>query len=216
MTSLAWTSPSPDEVPFHCRVCRRALHRHHNGNGVVTFLHPAEVRGGRVEHQAQPAPVTEVPDPIIECDFCSRPGAAWVYVCADQETETRIVTARTVARGDYQRRHHAARTLHVETTRGPLQIWGERWSACDGCATLVEDRDLYALISRVTEAMPAAYTRGKKLMKVRGQLHGTYGTVLDSLRPGRAGITPQHPMGLWTSPQPDEANADTDRTPESS
>ena len=51
MTGMAWTSPSPDEVPFHCRVCRRALHRHQNGNGVVTFLHPEEVRGGRVEHQ---------------------------------------------------------------------------------------------------------------------------------------------------------------------
>lgn len=202
MTRPAWTSPSPDEVPFHCRACRRALHRRETSNGVVTFLHPAEVRGGTSEHQAQPAPVTEIHDPIIECDFCSRPDAAWIYVCADQESETRIVTARTVAAGDYQRRHHAARTRSVETTSGPLQIWGERWSTCDGCATLIEARDLYGLISRVTDAMPAKYTRGKRLVAVRGQLHGNYSTVLATLRPGRARITAQHPLGVWTSLEP--------------
>ena len=213
MTNPASTPLARDEVPVHCRACRRALYRHESPTGAVSFLHPAEVRGGRVDHQAQPAPVTEVPDPIIECDFCSRPGAVWVYVCADQETDTRIVTARTVALGDYRRRHNAARTIHVETALGPLQIWGERWSACDGCATLIESRDVYALISRVTEAMPGAYTRGKKLMKVRGQLHGTYSTVLATLRPGRGRITPQHRLGLWTSSQPDRANTGADQTP---
>jgi hypothetical protein len=202
MTRPAWTSPSPDEVPFHCRACRRALHRRQTPNGVVTFLHPAEVRGGTVEHQAQPAPVTEIENPIIECDFCSRPDAAWIYVCADQESQTTIVTARTVAAGDYRRRHYAAGTRSVETASGPLQIWGERWSTCDGCATLIEARDLYALISRVTDAMPSKYTRGKRLITVRGQLHGHYSTVLATLRPGRGRITPQHPLGVWTWPEP--------------
>lgn len=200
MTRLAWTSPSPDEVPFHCRACRRALHRRETSKGVVTFVHPAEVRGGTSEHQAQPAPVTEILDPIIECDFCSRPDAAWIYVCADQESETRIVTARTVGAGDYQRRHHAARTRSVETTPGPMTIWGERWSTCDGCATLIENRDLYALISRVTDAMPTKYTRGKRLVAVRGQLHGHYGTILATLRPGRGRITAHHPLGVWMVP----------------
>jgi hypothetical protein len=47
-------------------------------------------------------------------------------------------------------------------------MWGERWSACDDCAALIETRDLMGLISRVTDAMPAKYTRGKKLLRVRG------------------------------------------------
>ncbi|MFI1989722.1 hypothetical protein [Actinoplanes sp. NPDC020271] len=196
----AWTSPTPDEIPFHCRTCRRALHRRLAAGGALTFLHPVEVRGGEVDHPARPAPVTEIENPIIECDFCSGPDAAWIYVCADQESDVRYVTRRTVDVGDYQRRHHAARTRNVETALGPIQIWGERWSACDGCATLIEERDLYGLIARVTDAMPAKLTRGKKLANVRGHLHGNYSTVLETLHPGRYQITPDHPLGLWQAP----------------
>lgn len=206
MTRPAWTSPSPDEVPFHCRTCRRALHRRQTSNGVISFLHPAEVRGGTSDHSPEPAPVTEIANPIIECDFCSHPDAAWIYVCADQESETSIVTARTVSIGDYRRGHHAARTRSVETAPGPAAVWGERWSTCDGCAALIEARDLYALIRRVTDAMPAKYTRGKRLIAVRGHLHGTYRTVLTTLRPGRARITAQQPLGVWTLPEPGTAD----------
>jgi hypothetical protein len=197
----AWTFPTPDEMPFHCRTCHRALHRHQSPSGTLTFLHPAEVRGGEVDHQARPAPVTEVENPIIECDFCSGPDAAWVYVCADQESDVRYVTRRTVNLGDYQRRHHAARTHKVETALGPMQIWGERWSACEGCAALLGERDLYGLIARVTDAMPAKLTRGKKLANVRGHLNGTYSTVLDTLRPGRYRITQHYPLGVWEGTQ---------------
>jgi hypothetical protein len=201
----AWTSPTPDEMPFHCRTCRRALHRRQAPSGVVTFEHPNELRGDTLDHEPRPAPVTEIPDPIIECDFCSIPEARWVYVCADQETDTRYVTRRTLDVGDYQRRHYAARTRAVETTLGPLQIWGERWSACDGCAALLEGRDLYGLIARVTEAMPAKLTRGKKLMTVRGLLHSNYSTVLETLRPGRGRITARYPLMAWEA-TPDRAD----------
>jgi hypothetical protein len=100
---------------------------------------------------------------------------------------------------DYRRRHLAARTRNVETTAGPSQMWGERWSACDGCAALIEARDLMGLISRVTDAMPAKYTRGKKLVRVRGDLHANYSTVFATLRPGRGRITSEHPFGDWDS-----------------
>ncbi|MFC7527543.1 hypothetical protein [Actinoplanes sp. GCM10030250] len=164
---------------------------------MATFEHPNELRGDTRDHQPQPAPVTEVPDPIIECDFCSSPEARWVYVCADQETDTRYVTRRTVEVGDYQRRHYAARTRAVETASGPLRIWGERWSTCDGCAALLEAHDLYGLIARVTDAMPPKLIRGKKLMTVRGLLHGNYSTVLETLRPGRGRITARYPLMAW-------------------
>jgi hypothetical protein len=59
------------------------------------------------------------------------------------------------------------------------------------------------LIGRVVEAMPAKYTRGKRLVRVRGELHGTYSAVFDTLAPGRGRIEPGHPLGVWTVP-PDE------------
>jgi hypothetical protein len=202
-SGIEWTIPPPEQIPPYCRTCRRALNRRVSPSGAVDFLHTADQRGRPAEHPARPAPLTEIPDPIIECDFCSAPDAAWIYICADQQTDTRIVTSRTVDQRDYQRRHHAARTRNVETTAGPLQTWGERWSACDGCATLIENRDLMGLIARVTNAMPAKYTRGKKLLLVRGLLREQYSTMLATLRPGRGRITAEHPLGVADSPHED-------------
>jgi hypothetical protein len=198
-----WAAVPPEQIPPYCRTCRRAVQRRLSPSGLVDFIHGAEQRGGTSDHPADPAPITEIVDPIIECDFCSAPGAAWIYWCADQWTDTQIVTSRTVGLRDYQRRHFAARTRSVETTAGPSQMWGERWGACEGCATLIESRDLMGLISRVTDAMPVKYTRGKKLMRVRGDLHANYSTILATLRPGRGRITSAHPLGVWESPDED-------------
>lgn len=193
------TLPPPDQIPSYCRTCRRALNRRESASGKVDFVHTAERRGANTDHPARPAPITEITDPIIDCDFCSAPDAAWIYVCADQETDTRIVTSRTVDLRDYRQRHHAARTRNVATTAGPLNLWGERWSACTQCAVRIEDRDLMGLIARVTDAMPAKLTRGRKLAPVRGRLHETYSTMFATLRPDRGRITPGHPLGVWDS-----------------
>jgi len=202
------TTPPPQEVPPYCRTCRRALTRVSHG-GAVDFIHATDQRGGRTDHPARPAPLTEIVDPIIECDFCSSPDAAWIYLCADQQTDTRIVTSRTMGLHDYQQRHHAARTRNVETTAGPLQVWGERWSACQGCAALIESRDLMGLVARVTDAMPAKLTRGTKLPHMRGLLHETYRAVFATLRPGRGRITPDHPLGRCpVEPHPPSTRAD--------
>src|SRR5262249_12656281 len=64
---------------------------------------------------------------------------------------------------------------------------------------------LYGLISRVVDAMPPKYTRGKRLMRVRGDLHGTYSAVFDPLAPVRGRIEPGHPLGVWPE-SPDEAS----------
>jgi hypothetical protein len=82
-------------------------------------------------------------------------------------------------------------------------MWGQRWSACDGCAALIEHRDLMGLIARVTDAMPAKLTRGKKLLLTRGLLHDNYTTVFATLRPGRGRITSGHPLGVWDPPGED-------------
>jgi len=210
-----WPSEPPEPIPPYCRTCRRALQWRLSPSGRFDFIHAAEQRGDTSDHPADPAPITEIVDPIIECDFCSAPEAGWIYWCADQRTDTHIVTSRTVGLHDYRRRHLAARTRSVETSAGPSQLWGERWSACEGCAPLIERRDLMALISRVTDAMPAKYTRGKKLLRVRGDLHATYSTVFATLRPGRARITTEHPLGLWEAPDAQQPTPQEPQTTDS-
>jgi hypothetical protein len=196
-------TPNPAENPrvevLYCRSCRRAVNTRTGPSG-VTYLHAVEVRGQTVDHRPDPVPVSEIEDPLIECDFCSAPEAAWIYRCADQRTNVRKVTARVVDARDYHKRHHAARTLRTETEPTLTQAWGERWSACSGCAELIEARDLYGLIRRVVEAMPAKLTRGNRLVRVRGELHGTYSTVFDTLAPDRGRIEPGQPLGVWTAP----------------
>jgi hypothetical protein len=174
----------------------RALNTYEGPAG-VTYLHAAELRGEPVDHRPDPVPVTEIDAPLMVCDFCSAPEAAWIYRCADQRTDLRRVTARVVDVRDYRDRHHAARASRVETEHALTQSSGERWSACAGCAELVEARDLYGLIWRVVEAMPAKLTRGNRLARVRSQLNATYSTVFDTLAPGRGRIEPDHPLGVW-------------------
>ncbi|MGW5557082.1 hypothetical protein ACWER9_07655 [Micromonospora sp. NPDC003944] len=193
------TAPVPESL--YCRRCRRALNIRLNDLGVIVeYLHAAEQRGQRSDHRPEPVPITEIPDPIIQCDFCSAPDAAWIYRCANQVTDARRVTAQIVAVGDYQSRHHAARVRRTDTEHAFTQAWGERWSACNGCADLIEARDLYGLIGRVADAMPAKLTRGKHLMRTRGQLHDRYSAVFDTLAPGRGRIAPGHPIGTGTHP----------------
>jgi|GEM_PF-2065228 len=186
-------------VPY-CRTCRRALNTHTAPSGQVTYRHTVELRGAASDHPADPAPVTELPDAVMQCDFCSQPHPAWTYVCADQHTHVDRVTARIVDARDYRNRHGAARVRRTETTPGITQAWGQRWAACEGCATLIDTRDVYGLISRVAEAMPAKLVRGNRLPRVRAELHATYSVVFATLAPGRGRITVDHPLGVWEAP----------------
>lgn len=193
-------TPSPAEIPpvevLYCRRCRRAVNTR-TGPGGVRYLHAIEARGGTVDHGPDPVMVTEIADPLIECDFCCAPDAVWIYRCADQRTDVRKVTARVVDARDYRERHHAARARRIETEHALTQAWGERWSACEPCAELIEARDLYGLIRRVVDAMPAKLTRGRRLVQVRGELHHMYSIVFDTLAPGRGRIEPGNPLGIW-------------------
>ena len=85
----------------------------------------------------------------------------------------------------------------MTTAPALTQQWGQRWAACEGCAELIEASDLYGLIGRVADAMPAKYTRGNRLARVRGELHTTFSNVLGCLQPGRGRITPDQPLGVW-------------------
>jgi len=189
--------PSPTEV-MYCRCCRRAVNTRTGAAGVI-YLHAAEVRGEPVNHRADPVPIADIDDPLIECDFCSAPKAVWVYRCADQRADLHRVTAQVLDLRDYHHRHHAARARRVETEYALTQAVGEQWATCAGCADLIEARDLYGLIRRVTEALPTKLTRGKRLVRLRGELHTLYTAVFDTLAPGRGRIEPDHPLGLWPS-----------------
>ncbi len=196
----AYTRAHSSPMMF-CRTCRRALNTL-TGPAGVTYRHTIGIHGEVGSHRPDPAPVAEIDDPIHLCDFCSAPCGVWVYECADQLTGGRAVTSRTFSVTEYQRRHHAARTRRVETVDITPHVWGERWTACDGCAERIEARDLYGLISRVTDAMPAKATRGRRLATVRGLLHQNYSDLLDTLEPGRGRITREHPAGLWQTDVP--------------
>jgi hypothetical protein len=198
---------------LYCRICRRALNVEVSPAGSVTLRHSEELRGETVDHPADPVPVTELDNPVMVCDFCSRPDPAWCYETGDQTTESRVVISRTVGVGDYRWRHGAARARNVTTAPGRTQQWGQRWSACESCAELIEARDVYGLVGWVVDAMPAKYTRGNRLARVRDELHGTFSNVLADLHPGRGRITPEHPLGVW---EPAEPPAATDGGPDAS
>ena len=102
----------------YCRTCRRALNVEVSPAGTVRFQHGEELRGEPVDHPADPVPLTELDNPVMVCDFCSRPDPAWCYETGHQLTESRVVTSRTVGVGDYRRRHGAARTRNVTTAPG--------------------------------------------------------------------------------------------------
>jgi hypothetical protein len=171
----------------YCRTCRQPLNVYTDPAGPIRFLHGGS---GAADYPAQPVPLSDLPDAQRRCDFCSTPDPVWIYTAADQHTGARTVTRAVVAADDYRDRHHAARIRRADTTPGPVHAWGAQWAACDGCADLIEARDLYGLIGRVVDAMPANLTRGRRLARVRGELTALYTTLLDTLVPGR-----HHPPG---------------------
>jgi hypothetical protein len=191
---------------IYCRTCRRALNRLEIG-GILRWVHPAELRGEPVDHPAAPIRLTDLADPLIECDFCSHGTPTTVYLCEDLRTHVDVVTKRVVGRADYQRRHLAARTRRIETAPGITQAWGQRWSACDDCAALIEQRDLYGLIRRVTDHMPRKFTRGKRLAATRAHLHAHYRDMFDTLLPGAGRITRGHPLGVWGTPTAEDTTS---------
>jgi len=196
--------PNSDDSVY-CRVCHRALNIRLSATGTVSYHHATDLQGDVSGHRPDPVPGTELADPVLVCDICNRPDPAWTYLCADQFTESQLVTTRVVGLGDYHRRHGAARTLRAETTPGITQAWGTRWAVCSPCAALIEAKDLYGLVRRATETLPPNLTRGKQLPQVRGRLHATFSTVLHTRAPGRGRITPNNPLGIWSPAD----NADT-------
>jgi hypothetical protein len=200
--------PSDHDAPAahhakYCRTCHRPLTRWSSPQGFDQHLHSADLRGEDIGHRPDPAPLTEAPQLLLECDFCTSHDPVWVYVCADQHTDLRVVRSRTVSAHDYRDRHHAARTQRADTAPGPQLRYNPRWSACGPCAEFIEQRDLYGLISRVTDALPRTYTRGRRLAGTRARLHASYSLLFDTLLPGRARVTPEHPLGLWSPPDRD-------------
>ncbi|GAA1025833.1 hypothetical protein GCM10009557_01320 [Virgisporangium ochraceum] len=175
-----------------CRTCRRPLNTRARA-GRIEYLHAEQLRGGAAGHPAEPVTAAEIGTVVLVCDFCSAADPVWIYTGADQETDIRVVTSEVVDFGDYQRRHRAARTVRADTEMGPLQQWGERWTACDGCAAYLDARNLYGLIGRVVDRMAAKYRRGSRLARTRADLHALYSPLFATLQPGRTAITDEHP-----------------------
>ena len=198
------TRPSSTPDPsMYCRTCTRALQvRRHGDAGPVEYLHAADLRGDHTDHTPAPVPLAELPDAVQECDFDSATPAVFVYVCDEQVTAHSRIAQRIVGQDDYLRRGAAARSLREVTEHMQTHHWGQRWAACEGCAALIEARDLLGLIRRVTDGLPARMLNTpRKLRAVRGELDATYSHVFATLRPGRLRITTGNPLGI-----PDDAS----------
>lgn len=178
-------SAEPDRF---CLTCQQPLNTRRVG-GRLTYEHTEETWGGTVNHDANPVPMDALTAPVLKCDFCSQPDPVWAYVCADVRTDLRTVTSVVLDAHEYRTRHQAARARRIETAPGLTTSTGERWSACEGCSTLIDNRDLLGLMSRVTDSMPSKLTKGKRLVETRAQLHTLYTGMFATLQPGRAPIS---------------------------
>jgi hypothetical protein len=172
----------------------------------VAYLHAAELRGQTVDHPADPVLLSELgAAALMECDACSAPAPSYVYIFGEQTTTHDPVTQRVLGHRDYLTRHNAARTRRVNTAPGVTQHWGQRWALCRRCADCIDASDAYALVARVCDALPAKYTRGNRLLRVRGELHATYTHLIATRQPGRGVITSEHPLGVWVDDEEHQA-----------
>lgn len=173
---------------FYCRTCKRALNRYRTAGGLPVFLHAQ----GQTDHEPDPVLLEDLPDAIMICDFCSADGPAWYYDVSNEAVYTkRGGSPRVVGEGDHTGRY-ANRVRDVSTrearrwgTRGAEQVtefYGERWAACDGCAVFIDAGDLWGLVGRVVDAMPAKARSGKKLIPLRGQVSGLYEEFLATVK----------------------------------
>lgn len=163
----------------YCKVCKQALSKL-TRDGRVTWLHRGE---HEPDHAPDPAPLAEVPDAQMFCDFCSTPNPTWFYDCEAPILVQREQSPRIVGEGQHTGRYdkrlrevstREARRWGTSGTDGVTTNAGETWSACNDCASYIDADDMYGLISRVVAAMPAKRSAGKKLAPLRGELAGFY------------------------------------------
>jgi len=200
--------PSFHDEDHYCGTCRRALYRHRDPSGPVVYYHPetvtrAATAAGEPDHDPNPVPLSKMVDPIMFCDFCSAPDPTWWFETAnvvDRRYErSPHVISENVDGAPYTKRYGqaerfvSAREARRWDTPGAGTIsthLGERWTACEACAVLVEARDIMGLIWRVTQTLPAKMTRGHRLVQVRAQLTDTYTAVFAVLGPRTPLIIP--------------------------
>jgi len=177
---------------FYCRTCKRALNRYVSPSG-STYLH-AE---GQTDHESDPILLEDLPDAIMICDFCSADHPTWYYDVVEEAVYVkRGESPRVVSHDEVRTGRYAGRVRDVSSrearrwgTAGAEEVaehYGERWSACDGCAAFIDVNDLWGLVGRVVAAMPAKATKGKKLIPLRGQIAGLYERFLATVKTKQA------------------------------
>jgi hypothetical protein len=191
----------PETDVRFCRACGEVLNvLQHGTGGPREYLHSGQRPGRPYAHRAEAVRLEDLGRaPVIRCDICTTGVGAWVYLSDDQQAYQNAILRQDVGQRDYASRHGAARARRTITERRQTQNIGDRWSACIDCATLIEARDLLALISRGIDGQTRRFS-GKLLIRMRGELHGLYEYFLDTLKPGRGAITPEHPFGVWPDP----------------
>lgn len=186
-----------EPIAYYCRICRRALDVFRpNARGLPdSYLHPPKFGRPAPDHEPAPVPLTELADPILECDFCSADGTSWIYTFANFGSSGNEVIARRYVQADYEKHHTAARIRSVVTAPAQARLLGIDWSACEPCAELIEARDILGLVRRVVDGLPPKATRSNRIARVRAEIITIYEAMFPTIRPGRRRVTPEHPLG---------------------
>lgn len=183
-------------TPTHCRTCTFALDvRLDPVTGrVLGYQHTgATSRFIDTPHVPDPVPLEDFPQARFVCDICSSPDALWSYASVEmtatmQERGTQVVDPQHqhARMWGHQHRQASAREARRWGVRGDATSTGilsDGWAACEPCAALLDARDLLGLISRAVDAMPAKWSKGKRLIGVRADLRSVYEPLLAHLAP---------------------------------
>jgi hypothetical protein len=163
----------------YCRACRTALIVH-TAHGVVS--HYTHARPEFTHHAPDPVPFAAIEAPRTFCDFCSTPDPAFIYLTDNVARSEYVGGQTTRSVSEYWDKHNAARITQSRVGAADFtQNMGEDWTACDGCAELVDKRDLLGLIWRVTQLLPAKLTRGNRLIEVRARMNDVYGQLFTTI-----------------------------------
>ncbi|SCL12904.1 hypothetical protein GA0070616_0059 [Micromonospora nigra] len=163
--------PAPDVEPYGCAVCRIPLNAYKRPGKPVAFLHPDRATA---DHAPDPVPLSQLPTVETVCDFCSAPNPVASFAFSSLE----IIA------------------VDENDTPAMTQDLGGNWAACEGCARLVEIRDVAGLTAR---AAARARRRGIPApMETFGPLH-------QALFAATPTTPPRRPLHVTAQPAPPTA-----------
>ena len=127
--------------PMICRICRRPLDAFSADAAdptSVQYLHPTVPGLDPGDHEPDPIPRDPGLSLVSACDFCTSPGASWVYPCEP------FVSAQLV-------RPDTGSALELRSS--------DPWAACDRCHEDIQLDRWHDISARAAESRPPGMSR---------------------------------------------------------